>query len=456
MCITNIIASSGDPDNNRCRSSSVASCAGERSCLMLAVNSFGAAVRISPVPARDQHGDDVLEVPADLGSLSDSLYEAREAEVGAPDEHDGKDLMQAATADPRFEAQFSRRLMQVFLYVTDECNLRCEQCYYKPWLKRGHVEMPDTVALALLRKFRDLGAIKVTFLGGEPTLYGQDKINQPLGYLVQASRQMGFEYIRIVTNGTFSNSFLEDDRLKDLNEITFSIDGDTPEMHNKLRGRRSFERAIDALRAAVNMGFSVHITMCVHRGNVGTLEDGMPILGRAIEWAEKLGVRSVNFHPLLRMGVPRDGWTGETDITPIQWVELYSKLSTLIESAQFRIPIRIPTRFLEKGNESRKFGHYDYCSVRHADRLDVHPNGQIHICALHTGTPITVASFERLEGIVRIKWTATDNEVKRHQYNEVGTNGCPLMSGFPEQLQPLCVSYKPGQKEIVWNRLKLG
>src|SRR5258708_6320331 len=105
--------------------------------------------------------------------------------------------MKVVEADPRFDRRFTSRLMQVFLYVTDECNIRCTQCYYSPWLKKGHAEMPTSVALALLRKFRELGAIKVTLLGGEPTLYGQAPGNKPLSYLVRVAHQIGFEYVRM-------------------------------------------------------------------------------------------------------------------------------------------------------------------------------------------------------------------------------------------------------------------
>lgn len=90
-------------------------------------------------------------------------------------------------SDPQFDRHFEGRLMQVFIYVTDECNLRCTQCYYKPWLKTGHPEMPTDVLLTLLEKFRQLGAVKVSFLGGEPTLYGKATNNTPLPSIVRAA-----------------------------------------------------------------------------------------------------------------------------------------------------------------------------------------------------------------------------------------------------------------------------
>ena len=157
--------------------------------------------------------------------------------------------------------------MQVFLYVTDECNIRCNQCYYKPSLKHN-AEMPTNVALSLLHKFRELG-VKVSFLGGEPTLYGQTDGNEPIHYLIEAARRIGFEDIRMVTNGLFQEAFLKDERLREIDEGTFSMDGDTAEIHDAVRGRKTFERSLKGLQAAVSFGYTVHVTMCAHRGNIG-------------------------------------------------------------------------------------------------------------------------------------------------------------------------------------------
>ncbi len=134
--------------------------------------------------------------------------------------------------------------MQVFLYVTDECNIRCAQYYYTPWLTKHHTEMPINVALALLQKFRELGAVKLSFLGGEPTLYGQADGNEPFPYLVGAAQRIGFEYIRMVTNGLFDETLHQDKRLREIDEITFSMDGDTAEIHTALRGRKGTSKNI--------------------------------------------------------------------------------------------------------------------------------------------------------------------------------------------------------------------
>jgi sulfatase maturation enzyme AslB (radical SAM superfamily) len=77
--------------------------------------------------------------------------------------------MQPFVTDPEFSAHF-RNLHQVFMYITDRCNLECEQCIYKPSISHFiNEEIELRTALDLLCTFKKMGASKVTFLGGEPT-----------------------------------------------------------------------------------------------------------------------------------------------------------------------------------------------------------------------------------------------------------------------------------------------
>ena len=104
--------------------------------------------------------------------------------------------------DPKFKEYF-KNLKQVFLYITDECNLRCSHCLYKPdltfHLKEKEIDLET--ALALISDFREMGASKLTIMGGEPTLYGIDQEWKPLLKVISEARNLGYEYIRIDTNG---------------------------------------------------------------------------------------------------------------------------------------------------------------------------------------------------------------------------------------------------------------
>lgn len=353
--------------------------------------------------------------------------------------------------DRRFSEHFPD-LHQVFLYVTDECNLRCAQCYYHVWLRKGHAEMDTDVLVSLLTAFRSHGAYKLSLLGGEPTLYGQKPGNASLSTVILAARDLGFDYVRMVTNGLFDPAILETDGLRKLDEITFSIDGDTAELHEGLRGRGTYTRTIERVKRAVALGYNVHITTCVHTGNVGVLEDGTYLLDRAITWAHSLGASLLNLHPLLLMDIPRDSWTGSSHVTPEDWQRASVHIRQGIAARRYPIPVRVPQRFIPAarfGDDPNRFG---FCPVKLAERIEVHPNGQIHSCALNNGTPFALARFSRTESGLKISWSDEANELTSFPFDMSRPHPCAIMKRDYGKLAPLCISFKPEQDEYVWNR----
>lgn len=128
--------------------------------------------------------------------------------------------------DQKFKDFFQDNLKQVFLYLIDDCNLRCVQCLYKLdicfQVEKKEIAFED--AVKLISDFRELGAVKLTLMGGEPTLYGKKDGNKQLLELIKKSKELGYEYVRIDTNGQFESELLEKPEFKMLDEVTFSID----------------------------------------------------------------------------------------------------------------------------------------------------------------------------------------------------------------------------------------
>src|SRR3954454_5517383 len=62
------------------------------------------------------------------------------------------------------------RFRNVYLYITEACQLRCEHCYMGERLDRG-LRMPLSRIIDTLAPCRRLGGSKLTILGGEPTLH---------------------------------------------------------------------------------------------------------------------------------------------------------------------------------------------------------------------------------------------------------------------------------------------
>jgi len=62
------------------------------------------------------------------------------------------------------------RFRNVYLYITEACQLRCEHCYMGERLDRAlKMLLPEIVDT--LTTWRRMGSDKLTILGGEPTLH---------------------------------------------------------------------------------------------------------------------------------------------------------------------------------------------------------------------------------------------------------------------------------------------
>jgi MoaA/NifB/PqqE/SkfB family radical SAM enzyme len=348
--------------------------------------------------------------------------------------------------DDQVQAYF-KNTKQVFLYVTDECNLCCEQCLYKPLLTQGR-EIKYEVAVGLLDWFRGVGAIKLSILGGEPTRYSL------LGNLVRYSKEHGYEYVRMDTNGVFPPHLLQDSGMRRLDELSFSLDGHTAEIDESMRGVGSFSKCVSNIKRAVAEGYRVDITCCVHRNNCGRRESGESLIEEMIQFATELGVTRINLHPLLKMGIPRDVWAGETDIAPATWLSLYRELKDSIDCGKFRIPVRVPERFTNMTEFAHDPTRYGYCPVKLGERALIHPNGEIRACALMIGTPYALARWEVENNKTMVRWnTTSSNEIRRGNFNIAVPTPCTNQQRDFGQLVPLCISFKPRQDEFLWTRM---
>lgn len=349
--------------------------------------------------------------------------------------------------DEKFCEHF-KQLKQVFMYITDKCNISCAQCIYKPSINHYiNEEIPLDEALSLLKFFKHLGASKVTFLGGEPTLYGH-KVNQkPLLDLIQKTKLIGYDYVRLDTNGQTLSRLLPEFKFKQLDEIAFSLDGFSTETNDPLRGNGTFEKAVENIKQSIDMSYKVTITCCAHKTLLKKGTDNLYLIEKMIRFAEELGVSQINFHDLFKTGVPMDTWTGDFAPSPEEWVVMYDELSKKILADKFKIEIRLPQCFVSKNTFDYNPKYYGYCPVKLGERVMVHPNGTIRICSNLICTGFKTAKYE--DKI--ILWdNSHNNEIAGHQlYQDTPCTNRSRHRKYGD-LVPLCFSFKPHQNEYIW------
>ncbi len=188
-------------------------------------------------------------------------------------------------------------LQDVHLNMTDACNLKCVYCYAE--------ERP--VSKGRLLSFGqyhdlidDLYAINqdmlITFTGGEPLLcpYTLD--------LAKYCKEKGLKTF-LLTNGTLINDENAQEIAKLFDTVRISLDGASAGAHDALRGKGSFEKALNGVRLLEKYHNLPNIAMVVTRLNMRDIP----------EMASRYGSR-LTFQPLYSVGrakVLDIGLTGE-------------------------------------------------------------------------------------------------------------------------------------------------
>ncbi len=215
----------------------------------------------------------------------------------------------------------------VDISLTGKCNFRCRYCFYADAMQTR----PDLASEAWHSFLAELGKLavrEVCLSGGEvfvrPDL--MDLIDQ-----VTANRMR----YSLLTNGTLitekSVAALEKfGRPARLSSIQVSIDGSCPEIHDKSRGRGSFDRAIAGLRLLKEAGFPVTSRVTVNRFNVDDLENIARLL------LDEIRLPSFGTNDAIPMGAGC-GNQDEIALRPVQHVKAMKTLSLLAERYNGRI-----------------------------------------------------------------------------------------------------------------------
>jgi radical SAM protein with 4Fe4S-binding SPASM domain len=156
----------------------------------------------------------------------------------------------------------------VVLEITDRCNLRCLHCYQES----AKSETVDLTRLkAVLDDLAELGALKLTLTGGEPTL------REEFPEIYDSCHSKGFA-TTLFTNGTHFDRPLKEALLGNPPlRVECSLYGATPEIHDSItRVGGSFEATLKNIRWMVGEKIPVvvkTVILSLNFGEIRPLED---------------------------------------------------------------------------------------------------------------------------------------------------------------------------------------
>lgn len=184
--------------------------------------------------------------------------------------------------------------VSVDIDITNRCNLRCKHCYYYSSEGETSSELSTDEWLQFFRELRDCTVLSVTLAGGEPFI--REDFRQLVTGIVE--NRMRFS---ILSNGTL----ITDDLARFLSStgrcdsVQVSIDGSCADVHDRLRGPGSFDRAVAGIGHLQKHGIPVAVRVTVHRGNVSDLERIAVLL------LDELGIAAFSTNAASHMGLCR-------------------------------------------------------------------------------------------------------------------------------------------------------
>jgi len=177
--------------------------------------------------------------------------------------------------------------LYVFIELTRGCNLRCAYCFNNS-MQAGPNELSRDQWLKALKILKKRGTRMVAFSGGEPST--KEGFWEIFEYAVKNF------YVDLLTNGNVIASLNKkrERLLSRLSSIQISLDSATPEHHERMRGKNSWEMAKKAIDAAKRLKIKVTIASTIVPENFEQI-DGLS------EFSEKNGL-NMGISALTRKG----------------------------------------------------------------------------------------------------------------------------------------------------------
>ncbi|KQC12616.1 MAG: hypothetical protein APR63_10550 [Desulfuromonas sp. SDB] len=177
--------------------------------------------------------------------------------------------------------------------VTRKCNLRCKYCFYNDEMQERN-DVPLDEWAQFFKEIGSLGVEDLTLSGGE--FFVRKDWLQILDLAIE--NKMRFS---ILSNGTLIdektiNLFNQHNRKRRLDYIQISIDGSCAEVHDKSRGKGSFEKAVRGLKLLKKNNFPVAVRVTINKHNVDDLDNIARFL------LEEIGLRMFGTNDAMPMG----------------------------------------------------------------------------------------------------------------------------------------------------------
>lgn len=286
------------------------------------------------------------------------------------------------------------RLNEIDIHLTNRCNLLCKTCCYSS----NELLLPELSTYkvkSVIDEAINLGCNDIHFSGGEPLL--RYDIFELTEYVINRNVNL-----RIQTNGKLlTKANVKKLKRIGLKDLMISIDGHTIESCDFIRGKGSFEAAIEGIKNAISENFNIRV-------NTVLTEANKTLFIEIIKLAASLGVKkcsSFYFTPIGRGANNFNLWIKPKDY--IATCDMINKDIDEFRKLEFDTDIIIEKAYSKwKDASSISIDGFTGCGggcghvLSNRDYLIIRCDGNVYPCILLVDTPFTLGN---------VKCTTLDN-----------------------------------------------
>ena len=180
-------------------------------------------------------------------------------------------------------ADFNKAPFTIAWEVTRACAYACVHCRADAMHTPDPNELNTDESLRLIDRLAEFGSPILIFTGGDPMM------RKDLHELIAYATQKGLRCSLTPTATALpTTARLESVRDAGIRRIALSLDAPTPEIHDGFRQvKGSWQRTMDIMRRAQEIGISVQVNTTVAKHNVDILDQMIPFLQEvgAVQWS---------------------------------------------------------------------------------------------------------------------------------------------------------------------------
>lgn len=357
-----------------------------------------------------------------------------------------------------FKFEYDNRLKEVYIDITNECNLNCIYCNKCTSDKNNSKEFISLELISKIlekaKKFSEGYEFNVNLTGGEPLLH--DKFELILKKIKEYTN-----YITLWTNGIL----LDDSKIKIIKKycsyVYLSIDDFNEEANDLIRGKGSYKKALDASKKLNQAGINFMLSTTPTIYNLKSLE-------HMFEFARDIGAIGVQINNPIKIDINGNNLNEHFSYNEDQLYDIYSTLSKKVSILNSWKNNKLKGKNHEQSmyliidrykciNGLFNISKKSACGAG-SNILSIDVNGNVYPCNCLHIKDLNIKNISKLNHTNPISNIHELEECKDCEYNIICLGGCRAESLYLNNnllsLSPSCKHLRKTCEDLLWVPMK--